>query len=109
MLKSSLRDYSFKPRSKPDTTLVAGLIAVLIVIVAVAPMTASCQRSSTDPNRGLDELSTIVDRAAGKPSAVDLTHIESKYPKSRAAGLAALLRGYLYYSSQNYQAALEPL
>src|SRR5205085_4137834 len=39
----------------------------------------------------------------------DLQQIESNYPRSRAAALARFLRGYFYYNSQNYAAAVDAL
>jgi len=40
---------------------------------------------------------------------IDLTRIESRYPRTRSAALARFLRGYLYFSAQNYQAAIDAL
>jgi soluble lytic murein transglycosylase len=72
-------------------------------------MTASCQRAPSDPNRGIDELRALVEGGGGKPAAADLTRIESRYPKTRAAALARFLRGYLAYASQDPKAAVEAL
>ncbi len=47
--------------------------------------------------------------AAGRPAVSELTHIESRYPRTRAAALARFLRGYSYYAAQNYPAAVEAL
>ncbi len=65
--------------------------------------------AGTPSENGIGELQSLVARSSGKPSASDLTAIESRYPNTRAAGLARFLLGYLYYSSQNYQAAVEAL
>jgi soluble lytic murein transglycosylase len=35
--------------------------------------------------------------------------MESRYPQTRTAALAAFLRGYLYYAAQNYQSAVDAL
>src|SRR5262245_11544557 len=82
------------------------LPAFLILVCALTPMTASCQRAS-NPERGLQELRALVDGAAGKPDANELSKIESRYPQTRAASLARFLRGYLAFTSQNYAAAVD--
>ncbi|HSB09005.1 MAG TPA: transglycosylase SLT domain-containing protein [Blastocatellia bacterium] len=77
----------------------------LLVFTLITPMTVSCQRGASDPDRGLEELRGLVRGASGRPSANDLTRIESRYPRTRTAALARFLRGYLYYSAQNYKEA----
>lgn len=83
-------------------------IALLFITLSM-PMTASCQRRQQDSENGTAELRALVVRSSGKPSASDLTAIEARYPNTRAASLARMLLGYLYYSSQNYRAAIEAL
>lgn len=83
-------------------------IALLFVTLSM-PATASCQRRHAGSESGIGELQSLVARSSGKPSASELAAIESRYPNTRAAGLARFLLGYLYYSSQNYQAAAEAL
>lgn len=82
---------------------------VLTLAVLTAPMTVSCQRGPADPDAGIEELRELVRGASDRPAVTDLTRIESRYPRTRSAALARFLRGYLYFSSQNYQAAIEAL
>ncbi len=82
------------------------LPTLLALVCAVTPMTASCQRVS-NAERGLEELRALIDGAAGKPEANELSKIESRYPQTRAAGLARFLRGYLAFTSQNYPVAID--
>ena len=82
---------------------------VLLVVSLTTPMTASCQRAPSDPNRGIDELRSLVEGAAGKPAAAELMRIESRYPRTRTAALAQFLRGYLAYSSRDWKAAVDAL
>jgi soluble lytic murein transglycosylase len=84
----------------------ATLPVMLALILAITPLTVSCQRTS-DNQRGLQELRALVESAAGKPSAGELAKIESRYGKTRAASLARFLRGYLAYSAQDYAAAVD--
>lgn len=81
----------------------------ILVFTLVTPMTVSCQRGAADPERGIDELRELVRGASGRPSASDLTRIESRFPRTRSAALAKFLRGYLYYSAQNYKEAVDSL
>ena len=81
----------------------------LLVFTLVTPMTVSCQRGTSDPDRGIAELREMVRNASGRPAAAELLRIQSRYPRSRAAALAGLLRGYLYYSAQNYKEAIDSL
>ncbi|HSO73695.1 MAG TPA: hypothetical protein VLU47_02565, partial [Blastocatellia bacterium] len=87
----------------------ASLQAGLLIVSLAAPMTVACQRAPNDPNRGLDELRTVVESAGGKPTSAELTRVESRHPKTRAAALARFLRGYLAYSSQDYKSAADAL
>ncbi|HWO00342.1 MAG TPA: transglycosylase SLT domain-containing protein [Blastocatellia bacterium] len=87
----------------------ASLQVAFLIVSLTAPMTVSCQRAANDPNRGVDELRALVEASGGKPAAAELTRVESRYPKTRAAGLARFLRGYLAYSSQDYKSAIEAL
>src|SRR5689334_694133 len=87
----------------------ATALPLMLVISLVMPLTASCQRRSSDPDRGLAELSSLVESAQGRPAPADLQRLESAYPRTRAAALARFLRGYLYYTSQNYAAAIDAL
>ena len=80
-----------------------------LIVSLVMPLTVSCQRKSSDPNRGLAELRSLVQNAQEHPAPGDLERIESAYPRSRAAALARFLRGYQYYTSQNYAAAIDAL
>jgi soluble lytic murein transglycosylase len=82
------------------------LPALLAFVCAITPMTASCQRAG-NPEQGLQELRALVDAAAGKPDAGELSKIEARYPQTRAASLARFLRGYLAFTSQNYAAAVD--
>ena len=89
--------------------LIAALPATLLIFTLVAPLAASCQRRPSDPERGISELRALVESSQGRPAANDLSRIESAYSQTRAAALARFLRGYLYYSAQNYQAAIDAL
>jgi soluble lytic murein transglycosylase len=82
------------------------LPTLLAFICAIMPLTASCQRA-VNPERGLEELRTLIDAAAGKPDANELSKIESRYPQTRAASLARFLRGYLALTAQNYPVAID--
>src|SRR5262249_13924654 len=82
------------------------LQSLFAFIIAATPMTPSCQRAA-DPQRGMQELRTLLDSSGGKPAAEDLSRLESRYSKTRPAALARFLRGYLAYSAQNYQAAID--
>jgi soluble lytic murein transglycosylase len=81
----------------------------IITFTIVTPMTASCERAPADQQSGMEELRQAVRSASGRPSVEDLTRIESRYSRTRAAALARFLRGYLYYAAQNYPAAIEAL
>ncbi|HKP85748.1 MAG TPA: transglycosylase SLT domain-containing protein [Blastocatellia bacterium] len=89
--------------------LIATLPVTLLIFSLLAPLTASCQRRSSDPERGIAELRALVESSQGRPAASELSRIESAYPQTRAAALARFLRGYLYYTAQNYQAAIDAL
>jgi len=88
---------------------IATALPLILVISLIMPLTASCQRRSSDPDRGIAELSSLVESAQGRPAPADLQRIESAYPRTRAAALGRFLRGYLYYTSQNYAAAIDAL
>ena len=81
----------------------------VLALALIAPMTASCQRSAANPDNGIDELQGLVRSASGRPAVNELSRIEARYPRTRTAGLARFLRGYLSYGSQNYAAAVEAL
>jgi len=81
----------------------------LVLVSAVVPMTASCQRTQMEADRGLADLRDLVATSQGKPAASDLSRIESKYSNTKAASLARFLRGYQYYNSQSYEAAADAL
>jgi hypothetical protein len=83
--------------------------AVLPVVMLITPMTASCQRGQADPDAGIEDLRELVRSSSERPAVVDLTRIESRFPRTRSAALARFLRGYLYFSAQNYQAAIDAL
>ena len=83
--------------------------AVLPLVMLITPMTASCQRGQADPDTGIEELRELVRSSSDRPAMIDLTRIESRYPRTRSAALARFLRGYLYFSAQNYQAAIDAL
>ena len=87
----------------------ATALPLLLVMSIITPLTVSCQRKSADADRGIAELSSLVESAQGRPAPADLQRIESAYPRTRAAALARFLRGYLYYISQNYAAAIDAL
>ncbi len=82
---------------------------LILLVYMIMPGTGSCQRNPGDPERGLAELRMLVANSSGKPSAEELGRIEAKYPRTRTASLARFLRGYLYYSAQNYSAAIDAL
>jgi soluble lytic murein transglycosylase len=86
--------------------MLAGVLAVFSLAI---PMTVSCQRSHSDTERGIGELRSLLRSASARPSAADLSRVESKYPNTRAASLARFLRGYLYYTGQSYQQAADTL
>jgi soluble lytic murein transglycosylase len=85
------------------------LILPLLIFALVTPATVSCQKAGSDPDSGIEELRALVRSASGKPAVADLSRIESRFPRTRAASLAKFLRGYLYYASQNYQNAVDAL
>ena len=87
----------------------APLLLPLLAFSLLTPMTVSCQRSGANPDNGIEELRGLVRGASGRPAAAELTRIETRYPRTRTAALARFLRGYLYYGSQNYPAAVEAL
>ncbi|HJQ70167.1 MAG TPA: transglycosylase SLT domain-containing protein [Blastocatellia bacterium] len=88
---------------------IAAFQIALLFIILITPATVSCQRRHAQADGGIGELQSLVARSSGKPAPSDLAAIESRYPDTRAASLARFLLGYLYYSSQNYQAAVEAL
>jgi hypothetical protein len=77
----------------------------VLTLTVITPMTASCQRNPSDLDRGIDELRELVRVSSGRPTVEDLARVESRYARTRTAALARFLRGYLYYSAQNFQAA----
>ena len=81
----------------------------LLTLTVITPMTVSCQRNSTGQDSGIDELRELVRSSSGRPAVEDLTRLESRYARTRTSALARFLRGYLYYSAQNYQPAIEAL
>ena len=83
--------------------------ALLLLVMLTTPMTASCQRGQADLDAGIEELRELVRSSSDRPAVIDLTRIESRYPRTRSAALARFLRGYLYFSAQNYQAAIDAL
>lgn len=103
------RKASRQPAPHSRRALLASLPAMLLIFTMITPLTVSCQRRQTEPDRGAAELRALVESSQGRPTAADLSRIESAYPRTRAGSLARFLRGYLYYSAQNYQAALDAL
>jgi soluble lytic murein transglycosylase len=89
--------------------LLTTALPLMLAVSLITPLTVSCQRKSSDPDRGIAELSSLVEGAQGRPAPADLQRIESAHPRTRAAALARFLRGYLYYNSQNYAAAIDAL
>jgi soluble lytic murein transglycosylase len=89
--------------------LLASLPVALLMFTLISPLTVSCQRRQSDPDRGASELRALVEKSEGRPASADLLRIESAYPHTRASSLARFLRGYLYYSAQNYQPAIDAL
>lgn len=81
----------------------------LLIFTIIAPLTVSCQRGAAEQDRGIEELREFVKSASGRPAIDDLNRIESRFPRTRAAALARFLKGYLYYSAQNYKDAIEAL
>jgi soluble lytic murein transglycosylase len=98
-----------RPLAAINGRLLATALPLLLVVSLTTPLTASCQRKSAAADRGLAELSALVESSQGRPAPADLQQIEANYPRSRAAALARFLRGYLYYNSQNYAAAVDAL
>jgi soluble lytic murein transglycosylase len=82
------------------------LPVMLAMILALTPLTVSCQRTGVN-EAGLQELRALVESTAGKPSATELSKIEARYGKNRTASLARFLRGYLAYAAQDYTAAVD--
>src|SRR4030095_446863 len=80
-----------------------------LVVMLMTPMTAACQRGQADRDAGIEELRELVRNSSDRPAVADLTRIESRYSRTRSAALARFLRGYLYFSAQNYAAATEAL
>lgn len=85
------------------SSIVRGFTAALLIIPALhtAP--------EAGPAQGLQELRALVVNSSGRPAASELERLESKYSRTRTAALARFLRGYLYYSAQNYAAAIDAL
>ena len=81
----------------------------LLTLTVITPMTVSCQRNPTPQDSGIDELRELVRSASGRPAVEDLSRIESRYARTRTSALARFLRGYLFYSAQNYQPAIDAL
>jgi soluble lytic murein transglycosylase len=106
---SKLFPFSSQPLYKHRRAVSMLLPIILVSLSALVPLTASCQRAQGGDERGLDELRMLVANSGGKPATEDLTRVESKYSRTRAAALARFLRGYLHFSTQNYQAALDAL
>ncbi|HKQ04200.1 MAG TPA: transglycosylase SLT domain-containing protein [Blastocatellia bacterium] len=98
-----------RPFAVINRRLLATALPLLLVVSLTTPLTVSCQRKSSSGDRGIAELSALVESNQGRPAPADLQRIESAYSRSRAAALARFLRGYLYYTSQNYAAAVEAL
>jgi soluble lytic murein transglycosylase len=88
---------------------VAAALLPVMTFALMTPLTVSCQRAPSDPDAGIEELRRLARNGSQRPAVTDLTGIEARYPRSRAAALARFLRGYLYYAAQNYQAAIEAL
>ena len=87
----------------------AVIVLPLLTFVLVTPMTVSCHLSAANPDSGIEELRVLVRDASGRPALSELARIEARYPRTRTAALARFLRGYLYYGSQDYRAAVEAL
>src|SRR5438093_1175595 len=81
----------------------------VLAFTLLSPVTVSCQRTPADQDRGLEELRDLVRGASGKPAPDDLTRIETRYARTRTAALARFLKGFLYYSAQNFRGAVETL
>lgn len=58
----------------------------------------------TTEQKGLESLRALIAQS-NRPSEADLQRIESEFPRTRAAGLARFLRGYLRYAAGDYAAA----
>ena len=94
----------------PHARTVALAIPILFLsAMLIMPMNAACQRQHPSPEAGIEELRALVTGASGAPSQADLLKFEGRFSRTRAAGLARFLRGYLAYSSRSYQAATEAL
>ncbi len=87
----------------------SSVLVVLLATSLIVPLTASCQRTSSDHERGIGELRALLASTSGKPSAAELLRLEQHYAQTRTAALARFLRGYLHYTAQNYPAAIEAL
>lgn len=104
LLRSSRRLFTgFLTHPLAFTALPAALAFVLIIL----PATVSCQRATGDPSRGMQELNALLEGSEGKPDPAELSRIESRHPQTRAAALSRFLRGYLAFSAQDYQAAVD--
>jgi soluble lytic murein transglycosylase len=79
---------------------------MLALVLAITPLTVSCQRTS-DPQGGIQELRAMIENANGKPAASELAKLESRFAKTRTASLARFLRGYLAYAAQDYSVAID--
>ena len=89
----------------PRVALTA-LPAVLTLLLVILPVTVSCQRAG-DPSRGMAELNALLESTEGKADAAELSRFEARFPQTRAAALARFLRGYLAFTTQNYQTAVD--
>lgn len=78
-----------------------------VLIIALVILQAQSRAPVAASNQGLQELRALVVNSGGRPAASDLALFEAKFARTRAAALARFLRGYLYYSTQNYPAAIE--
>src|ERR1051325_3035278 len=77
--------YARRPFVVIQRRFLARTLPLMLVISLVTPLTVSCQRKPSDPNRGIAELSALVDSTQGRPAPAELQRIESAYPRTRAA------------------------
>ena len=88
---------------------VAGFIIIAVVLGILLGLTGPNLWGVGGLDRGSDELHSIVVKSGGRPTDEDLLRFESKFPRTRTAALARFLRGYLHFSSRDYDGAIAAL
>jgi soluble lytic murein transglycosylase len=88
----------------PTITVRADMLKVVLSFVLLTLNLSPALQS--DEERGLAELQSLTSSQSGDGQ---LLAVEKKYPDTRAAALARLLRGYRKYAGREYAAAVELL